>query len=468
MNSVNQSRTTAVKRLLATVAASVCLGVPVGVAQEGAETTQVTGVFDGGQEWQISVPDGWNGIVVNDLDSVGSVEDQSMRATYFLENGYAYSGTRRHPDRNINWDPQAESDNMVRVLDQFEEQIGDPRFAIQFGCSGGGSVGLSVAEDHPDRFDGVISMHASTPVELANMRLDLAVALKTLLDPEGDLKTIIADGEQDEAREAWQAVLNEVKKTPEGRARMALATALAQYPIWGSQGSPEADLPDWNDPESLQDAMVRVAVDGALRSVTGRPMWDNPAGVMSWTAGIDYHEFYENADEKQRGLVRNMYEEAGLDPKADIAADIDRINAWPRVEATAEGIEYFRTRTHSGAIGIPALHISNIGDGGTPATVMAGYVAKIEREGTEDMYRQAFINASGHCTFNEAELAAATAVMVERLETGEWNSVDPEAMNALGVSKGEARYIALDEGHEFRLPDHFNRAFFRDSEVPNQ
>ena len=172
--------------LLASVSALACLAVSAGTAQDAGAVTQVTGVFDDGQEWQISVPADWNGVVVNDLDSVGDVEDAGMRSSYFLGHGYAYTGTRRHPDRNTNWDPQAESDNMVRVLDLFEEQFGEPTYAIQFGCSGGGSVGLSVAEDHPDRFDGVISMHASTPVELANMRLDLAIALKALLDPEGD------------------------------------------------------------------------------------------------------------------------------------------------------------------------------------------------------------------------------------------------------------------------------------------
>lgn len=97
---------------------------------------------------------------------------------------------------------------------------------------------------------------------------------------------------------------------------------------------------------------------------------------------------------------------------------------------------------------------------------MAGYVAKIEREGTGDLYRQAFIDASGHCTFNEAELAAVTAAMVERLETDEWAGVDAEALNARATSVGEARFVPLDGDHGFRLPDRFNRAFFRDSEVP--
>jgi hypothetical protein len=130
-------------------------------------------------------------------------------------------------------------------------------------------------------------------------------------------------------------------------------------------------------------------------------------------------------------------------------------------------VDYFRGRTHSGNIGIPVLHMSNIGDGGTPAAVMAGYVAKIGQEGTQDLYRQAFIDAAGHCTFNLAELAASVDTIIERIETGEWNT-SPEAMNEAGEASGlgGARFIALDDNTGFRLPDPFNRAFFHDDEVP--
>ena len=82
---------------------SVCtalVSVAFAVPAFSNEVKQISGVFEDGQEWQISVPAEWNGVVVNDLDSVGNVENNSALASYFLENGYAYTGTRRHPDRN--------------------------------------------------------------------------------------------------------------------------------------------------------------------------------------------------------------------------------------------------------------------------------------------------------------------------------------------------------------------------------
>lgn len=448
---------------------SVCtalVSVAFAVPAFSNEVKQISGVFEDGQEWQISVPAEWNGVVVNDLDSVGNVENNSALARYFLENGYAYTGTRRHPDRNQKWDPQAESNNMVRVLDIFAENFGDPTYTIQYGCSGGGSVGLSVAEDHPDRFDGVVSMHASTPIELANVRLDLTVALKALLGPDSDLPVIINSGDEADARAAWTAALDEAMATPEGRAKMALAAAVAQYPMWGSQGNPEAEKPDWSNPESVQNTMVRAAVDGLFRAVTGRPMWDNPAGIVSWTIGVDYHDFYANANEMQVGLVEDMYRAAGLDPETAIKADIDAINAFPRIQATESGVEYFRARTHTGNIGVPVLHVSNIADGGTPAVVMAGYQAKIEQQGTHDLYQQAWIDASGHCTYNTAEQAALIGTILDRIETGEWHA-SAEEMNALGnaAGVGEARFLELDENTGFRLPENFNRLFFKDDVV---
>lgn len=452
------------------LAATALTSVHSALAQGNVDgIEQLSGVFDDGQEWMISVPENWNGIVINDLDAV-AWQDGSFGSvgpsTFLLENGYAYTGTKRHPDRNTNWDPNAESNNMVKVLDLFETSFGPARSVIQFGCSGGGSVGLSVAEDHPDRFDGVVALHASSPIELANMRLDLSVAVKALLEPDGDLPLIISDGEQAEAEQAWLAALERAMATPEGRARVALAAAVAQYPMWGSQNQPQAEMPDWNDPESVQNAMVRAVVDGIRRGVTGRPMWDQPAGLMSWTTGVDYRAFYENANNRQQELVLQMYEIAGLTPD-DLSADLEKINDFPRIEATAEGVEYFRERTHTGDIGIPVLHGSGIGDGGTPAAVMAGYVAKIEAQGSGDLYRQAFMESAGHCTYNTAELEVLLTTIIDRVETGEWGDTAAAALNGRidGEAEIQPRFIDLADYPGFALPDPFNRLFNKEDTV---
>ncbi len=261
----------AMRNVLATAltAASFAMSAGAAFGQAHLPLTEFSGVFPDGQRWQITVPANWNGTVVNDLDRIGS----TSRANVLLPRGYAYTGTQRHPDRGTHWDPRAESNNMVKVLDEFEARVGRPARTIQFGCSGGGSVAMSVAEDHPTRFDGVIPMHGSSPVTIANQRLDLTFALKVLLDTSNQLQLIVGDAETAAAEKVWLTVLASAQQTPEGRARMALAGVLAQYPAWGSNANPPSPMADPKDPAAVQQALLRVVVDGARIAITARPQW---------------------------------------------------------------------------------------------------------------------------------------------------------------------------------------------------
>ncbi len=449
--------------LSAVVIAATVAGATLGAsAQSHLPLADRKGVFPDGQEWQITVPENWNGTVINDLDRMSG---RSGRADFFLPRGYAYTGTRRHPDRGSNWDPRAESNNMVRILDLFEAEFGRPEHTIQFGCSGGGSVALSVAEDHPQRFDGAIAMHATSPISLANMRLDLTFALKTLLDSDGQLPLIVTSRPTGPADTAWVNFLAAAEETAEGRARMALAGVLAQYPAWGSQ-SDAVPKPRPEDKAGVREALLKAVVDGARRAVTSRPQWDQPAGLMSWNTGVDYRQFYANADPDHKQIVRDLYAEAGL----HIEADLDRINAGTRIEATPEAVNYWRSRTHTGIIGVPLLHISNIGDAGTPAANMSSHEKLVTRAGKNSLYRQAFIDAPGHCTFNTAEMAAAVETLLLRIERGTWDDiVDPGRMNAAGRSSGlgEPRFIRPGPEIGWSPPKHLNRGFFPDSRGPS-
>jgi pimeloyl-ACP methyl ester carboxylesterase len=425
--------------------------------------TELSGVFPDGQRWQITVPANWNGTVINDLDRIGS----TSRANFLLPRGYAYTGTARHPDRGTNWDPRAESNNMVKVLDIFEATFPRPTHVIQFGCSGGGSVAMSVAEDHPTRFDGVIPMHGTSPVTLANMRLDLTFALKALLDTNDQLPLIVGDAETAAAEKLWLGVLDAAQQTPEGRARMALAGVLAQYPAWGSNVNPPSPRPDPKDPAAVQQALVRVVVDGARIAITARPQWDNPAGIMSWNTGVDYRHFYHNADPNHKQIVRDMYILAGLHPRRDIQADLDRINAAPRIAGTNDAVNYWRARTHTGVIGVPMLHTHGIGDARTPASNMSSYQDSVHKAGRTSLYRQAFIDAPGHCTFNTAEMGALIETMVRRIDTGRWKDIDsPTQLNAVGRSfmLDEPRFTRPGNQVGWSMPRRLNRAFFPDSE----
>ena len=63
----------------------------------------------------------------------------------------------------IQYDPVREIANLDRVLGMFDKRFGRPKRVIQYGCSGGGAVGLFIAEDFSNRIDGVIASAAHIP-----------------------------------------------------------------------------------------------------------------------------------------------------------------------------------------------------------------------------------------------------------------------------------------------------------------
>ncbi len=186
---------------------------------------------------------------------------------------------------------------------------------------------------------------------------------------------------------------------------------------------------------------------------------------MSWNVEVDYARFYTSADPAQKRIVRDLYASAGLRGEWGVRADLARIDGSPRTAADPDGVEYWRAypRTLSGSVQVPLVHIHSIGDSLLPHTLMAGYEAAVHQQGKAQLYRQAFVEAAGHCTLNVAEIAAAVDTMIDRLDTGRWeDSTRPSELNAAGRSfgVGEPRFIS------HHLPPRHNRAFLVDSQYP--
>jgi pimeloyl-ACP methyl ester carboxylesterase len=430
-----------------------------------AEAKHEEGTLPSGFPYQITVPDDWNGIVINDLDAVSNIEGEF--AKYLLSNGYAYTGTGRHPERMTKHDPLTELDAQVAVLDLVEENFGEPKHTIQYGCSGGGFVALAMAESHPEAIDAAISLNSrgTGGMAVANSWLDLPFALKALLAPGSDLMVApVPNDALPAAYDAWKSVLEEAQATPEGRARIALAVAISQWPTWGSISVDEAPERPADDLASQQAAMFRSASDGLSNSINRRQLYDNPSGLASWNTGIDYTKLYEDgADPAQKELVRKLYEEAGLG-EAGLAADLSQIDAEPRIEGSPEGVAYWAEpgRLLAGDIKVPLLHIHGLGDALLPPHALAGYQVAVEQQGQTNNYRTGFIDAAGHCATSVSEGMTAINIVLERLEDGEWPDTSAEALNSAAGNLGleEPRFIE----HTFATP--FNRAFYTNSERP--
>lgn len=439
-------------------------GLAPAASAEG--TREILGTLPDGTKYGIQVPQNWNGVVINDLDHLTKTGTDTH--AFLLQKGYALSGTERHPDRETTYDPIQEIRNQVRVLDIVENRFGKPEHAIQLGCSGGGAVAMGIGETYPDKVDGVIPTGYQSGIVLGNMWLDLLFALKALLAPGSDLPVVnIAKEDETAVGIAWTRTLAAAQQTPDGRAKIALAVTLAQWPTWGSfapqnrwetPGVPP-EKPDPDDLDALQTTMYYSALDGMRAAVTNRDLLENSAGgVASWNTGVDYERYYTNADPAQSAIVRQLYRHTAL----DLRHDLNQVNQQPRITADPGAVDYWRAhpRTHAGRPEVPVLHMHTIGDAASPPSIMAGYAAHARAAGRGHLYRQAIVDATDHCTYNVSETTAAIETMIHRIETGHWRT-NPRQLNELGRGYGvdEPRYI---RHHLTEL----NRAFFTDSESP--
>ncbi len=424
--------------------------------------TEEAGTLPDGTRYLMRVPSTWNGTLIRDLDYATRGNDP--RYLDMLVRGYAVAGTARHQRRWVGYyDPAREIGYLDTVLDLFEGRFRRPDRVIQYGCSGGGHVTLAVAESFADRVDGAVAFAAHTPVWFMNTMLDGWFVVKALLAP--DLQIVDLQPERGSLRPAyipvvfaWRQAIDAAQKTPEGRARLALALTIGQWPDWVN---PMNEHPDRTDVAALQLSMYRTLHQFA-DDVGGlsRFMFESAADVemtqLSWNTGVDYGAFFENGNELHKRAVRELYEDAGL----ALEADLERINEFPRISADAEALEYWGApgRTVTGDPQVPVLRIHDIGDPVLPVSQVQGYDTQIRVNGKENLYRTAFTEAGTHCGFTVAESAAAIETLVRRLDTGQWGGTDPAELNELGRSldaSSTSRFTTYED-HEV---DEYNRTW---------
>jgi len=383
-----------------------------------------------GTLYRIRVPENWNGTLLNDLDYYKSAN--SPRNLKLLKMGYALSGTKRRPGRMKAYDPAHEIHDLISVLDIFEVSFSKPAHTIQLGCSGGGTVTIAMAEIHPDRIDGAIALCGATSPWMANTHLDAMFVLKALLAPELPIVDIPLRGKETERITlVWKKVVEEAQQTPEGRARIALAITIGQWPAWGGKGNAPVQNPDPNNTEELQLSMY-YSLLGLLpsRGTFGTNMIELAApGQIKSNTGVDYAAFFDNGDELYKNAVKQLYKNAGVKLKDDL----NTINTSPRIKADASAKQWWSKpgRTHIGEPKIPFLRMSTSGDGLVYPAMIKGYEDLVTQKGYSELLRTAYVKRWGHCTFTTGEWLAAIETMVKRLESGKWPSTAPKDMNKL-------------------------------------
>lgn len=448
-----------------------------------------SGTLADGTLYLMRVPANWNKTLIRDMDFASAADsgeearDREMLTAWtdkgaaggtadryrdMLARGYAVAGTARHPMDYFQYDPVHEIAQLDAVLDRFEMRFGKPTWVIQYGGSGGGHVAQAVAESFASRIHGAIALDAHTPVWLMNTQLDMWFTLKTLIGPgaqadglvkSADLKffglpnaglrqvgNTIAYELDPAIGAAWRAALDAAQRTPQGRARIALAVTIGQWPAWGTGLHARPKL---EDSAELQHSMYHLVYQEATSpGGAGRMIFENAARGQqsSWNTDVDYELFFDNGNEHYKRAVKQLYAEARLDLKADL----ERVNGAPRIAASSYALDFWKApgRNVMGKPAIPLLRIQGAGDPIVPFSLAQGYEELVRANGRQDLFRSIFIDADGHCRANVAESAVAIEMMKRRLNAGEWGRIDPESLNNLAASlqtAETARFVSIEE-----------------------
>ncbi|MGW4637296.1 alpha/beta fold hydrolase [Sphaerisporangium sp. NPDC004334] len=424
------------------------------LAESPAHPTCVSGALDDGTPYEFVVPAAWNGTVVVALDFAGAGRDEPLTAR-LLADGVARGGTSR---AITGWNLRSAIDNQAEALTRFEAAYGPARRAIAAGTSMGGFIAAGVAQLHPDAFDAAVPMCGGLGGSVGqwNQKLDTVFVLERLVAP--GLPVIDIPQDVESARKAWIDALAAAQRTPEGRARIALAAAIGQLPAWGRNPDGSATPPpDGRDAGGLEQGAYLALAGGPLPYIgqamgSRRQLMAVVGGNPSWNTGVDYAGQLRLAEPALRRAVRELYKAAGL----ELGADLRNLAAAPRVAADPEAVKRFADGlVLDGHLRIPVLTVSATGDQISTVAQQQSYEEKVRRAGAGSLLRQTYTRTVGHCDFSPAEQEAALVTMFDRLQSGHWPATSAPAMNA------RAAALAADPAPRYVpfTPPRFNRPY---------
>jgi pimeloyl-ACP methyl ester carboxylesterase len=405
-----------------------------GGARAQGLTTQ-TGMLPDGATYLIEVPPNWNGIlflyshgyvVPGSKNPAQDVGDPATRV-FMLSSGFALAGSSY---ATTGWAIEQALPDQIAVLDVFKKMVGTPNQTIAWGHSLGGMITAGLIQRYPDRFDAALPMCGvlSGGVATWNTALDSAFAFKTLLgdsrlqlvnitDPTGNLGLA-------------ETILAAAAQTPQGRARLALTSALGDTPGWFLPLSPEPAANDFAS-QQLNQSLWASQVDFPFIFALRAELEFRAGGNVSWNTGVNYRRQLERSADRDEVVA--LYEQAGL----SLDADLDTLEDTVRIEPDRHAIEYLEKNiTYDGEIHIPVLTLHTTGDGLVVVQNESAYKSVVDEAGNGRLLRRAFVSRAGHCAFTPAETIAAVQTLLARLETGKWPDVDASNLNTAAAALG--------------------------------
>ena len=397
--------------------------------------TTVDGMLADGATYRLQCPPGaWNGTLY--LYSHGYVSPGSanpaqdvgdpVTAAWMLGHGYALAGSSY---ASTGWAIAQALPDQINTLDAFGSLYGQPRTTVAWGHSLGGIITAGLLQDYPKRFDAALPMCGvlSGGVATWNTALDAEFAFQKLIDPAVQIVNITDPAANLQAAEVAGA---QAQATPQGRARLALVSALGDTPGWFTPLSREPAATDYAAQETNQfmwGSQVTFPFVFAFRAELEARAGGNP----SWNTGVNYlTDLAKSADFKE---VVALYRAAGL----SLTKDLLTLNSAPRVKASPNAEAYLvRNIAFNGRISVPVLTMHTTGDGLVVPENEQAYRSAVDQAGRASLLRQVFVHRAGHCAFTPAETVTAVQTLENRLATGRWHVPSPDVMNAQAAALG--------------------------------
>jgi pimeloyl-ACP methyl ester carboxylesterase len=383
--------------------------------------------------------------------------DETTKA-WLLEHGYALTGSAYS---GTGWAVADALRDQVALLAAFSAKFGKPKRTIAWGHSLGGIITAGLVQLHPELFAAALPMCGVLAGGIANWNgaLDIGFATQVLLDPQLQVVNITDPGAN---LTRARAAVTAANATPQGKARLALIAALGYLPGWFNPLNPEPAAGDFAAEQANQanwenfDFTYVFAFRAELEKRAG--------GNPSWNTGVDYAKAFAAAP--GRPEVEALYQQAGL----DLAADLARVQAAPRISADPAAVDYLdKNISFNGSLAVPVLTLHTSGDGLVVVENEAAYSDAVSAAHNEGMLRQLFVHRANHCIFTPAEQIAAFQVLFVRLDSGSWPATDAAALNdratALGAKynggslPGSASPISVPAGFVAFSPLAFPRQF---------
>ena len=405
-----------------------------GCGGSGSVTT-VNGTLADGASYEIQCPAGhWNGtlflyshgyVVPGSANPAEDVGDP-VTGAWLLGNGYALAGSSY---ATTGWAIASALPDQIAALNAFDSSYGRPGHTIAWGHSLGGIITAGLIQDYPQRFSAALPMCGVLAGGVAtwNTALDAEFAFQQLIDPSVQVVNITNPAANLAQAEAAAA---QAQQTPQGRARLALVSALGDTPGWFTPLSPEPAATDYAAQEANQyewGSQVTFPFVFDFRANLEADAGGNP----SWNIGVDY--FRDLAKSVDYQEVVALYKTAGLSLNADVHA----LQSAPRIAPSPRAVRYLaRSIAFSGRISVPVLTMHTTGDGLVVPENEQAYRSVVDRAGRGNLLRQVFVDRAGHCAFTPAETITAVQVLLNRLHTGYWNVPSPGVMNAQATALG--------------------------------